>query len=248
MTLTVATFHVPSHRFAIEPHRYGGIRVPHTDLIPLFVSAIRRSSPQARLVLLSCDASIGTANLFDVVLNFQIDEDHLMLERLRCQRALRAMTNGSIAFLDTDVLVFRPLEEVFRMNFDLAITVRDEPRHSREIHMPYNNGVWFLKGEKRADELGYFDHLIATNEAMPEDAYAWGGNQLAVVQSFGRREAWDRFSKFGLDVLVLPCTQFNHAPNSPDDVWENRHIMHFHGSYKNLMRRYADLAGIELPD
>lgn len=239
MDLKVVTFHVPTLRWANSPHRYGGNRRPYTELITDFVKSIRRSSPRAEIVLLTSNDSVDIERLFDNVVYFEINDAFLMLERLRCQRSYRAQNPGPIAFLDTDVLVLRPLESIFEMNFDAAVTVRDRPRHEREIEMPYNNGVWFLKGMKRDAELTFLDHLICTNEAMHRDAYAWAGNQWAVVRTLGRRSAWERLNWFDLEVLILPCTQYNHAPESIDEKCMDRHILHFHGSYKDWMTSFA---------
>jgi hypothetical protein len=237
--VTVVTFHAPTRIWEVEAHPYGGIRLPHSDLLPIFLASIRRYAEEASVCLITT-REVAVDNLeFDRVELADIDPARLMLDRLVQQRRILAKTHGPVAFLDTDVLVLRPLASIFTGDFDLAVTIRDKPQYEFERTMPYNNGVWFCHGSNREAELGYIDRLIAMNSAMPAVAHAWSGNQFAVRDLLGIRASGERFQLGALQVAVLPCSVYNYAPQEIGEDVGLRHILHFRGEAKHLMKSYA---------
>ncbi len=237
--VTVVTFHAPTFLWTERPHRFGGVRLPHTDLVPSFIASIRRFTPDSSIHLIATEsAAIDPMNVdtFDVQ---NIDPARLMLQRLVQQRRALAQIEGPVAFLDTDILVLRPLSPIFDGTFDIAVTIRDQPRHDFEHSMPYNNGVWFCHGSNRQLELDYLDCLIELNSAMEPEAHAWSGNQFAVRDLLGNRTSGERFLHNDLRVSVLPCSTFNYAPERAEEDISSRHILHFRGEAKCLMKTYA---------
>lgn len=237
--VTVVTFHAPTRIWEVEAHPYGGIRLPHSDLLPMFLGSIRRYAREASVCLITTRGAEVDSSEFDSVELADIDPAKLMLDRLIQQRRVLAKTRGPVAFLDTDILVLRPLISIFDHDFDLAVTIRDMPKHGFERTMPYNNGVWFCNGTNREAELRYIDRLIAMNSAMDPIAHAWSGNQFAVRDLLGIHQSGDSFRLDDLRVSVLPCSVFNYAPEEDEEDVAPRHILHFRGEAKPLMKPYA---------
>lgn len=243
--MIVLTFHTKHATWQTNPHPIGGLKALASELIPLFVESIRMAMPSAKIHLIT-DKTSQFGNDFDFVHRFSIDQDKLMLERLRCQISVleQLPTTEQVCLLDTDTLILKPLRHIFAYDFDVAVTIRDKPRLHFEFTMPYNNGVIFVNLKNRNAVLAYFQAVMSETEKMPAKYHAWSGNQFAVRKLLGTCESNRTLRIANTKVRVLPCSSFNFTPVSDSDALDGVFILHFRGDAKPLMERYAGRVGI----
>jgi hypothetical protein len=137
-------------------------------------------------------------------------------------------------FIDPDVLVVRPIDDVFDMDFDIAFTERDVK--GDEI----NTGVVFVKPHKKDQLIGFFNELRKKSRNYPYNKQTWFGDQKAVNDVL--RETGDKYGD--LKIIRIPCDIWNASPcieKTPEKLERNRkmaaeaRIMHFKGYRKSLM-------------
>jgi hypothetical protein len=244
MRIRVVTFHTTDDRWAHKPHPLGGLKPPHSSLIPIFARSVRKSNPNARLELLTDETTVIPGAQFDALIRRRLDHEFLMLERLRAQtELLRTAEDGDlIAFLDTDTIVLQDLRKVFVESFDIGVTIRDNPQFDFERRMPYNNGVIFAKAGPNKAALRFFEHLQDRLEALPPAAWAWSGNQFVVRDVLGVHAPSTLIVTDHASVKVFPCSSHNYTPNSPGENLETKLLLHFRGDAKHLMEQYGYLA------
>lgn len=120
--------------------------------------------------------------------------------------------------LDTDILVKKPVADVFERSFDVAITRRTEGvclHNGTDIapSMPFNTGVIFSRTPEFWMEA--YDWLRSQDDAKQH----WWGDQLAVAEIANRLK---------YHVLVLPGHEFNWTPSHEGEQSEAR-IWHYKG-------------------
>lgn len=239
MTIRIVTFHTDDDRWERTPHPLGGRKSPRSDLVPLFVASVRISNPRASLELIT-DESTRALPGFDRVHRLSLDNEFIMLERLRgqCDLIAKAAPDDQIAFLDTDTIVLRPLADVFDSTFDVGVTIRDRPKFSFERAMPYNNGVIFVSLNIHGAALTYFLRKLAALEASGRETWAWSGNQLVVLDILGRRPAHSIVRVGGARIKIFSCSTHNYAPEGRGEDIRDKIILHFRGDAKSLMLDY----------
>ncbi len=130
-----------------------------------------------------------------------------------------AELTGEVCALDTDVIVQADLSEVFKTDFDVALTKRKGPildANGRDvtIAMPYNCGVlWYRNPE----------FWKACLKWCPPDV-GWYADQLAVAAVSPQ-----------FKTLVLPCDLWNYTPSSRDEDVSMRKAVHYKGLRKEWM-------------
>lgn len=181
----------------------------------------------------------------------------IMLANLEAQVVAMgvATPNEPVVFLDTDVLLVRPLP--FNIA-DLVVTWRDhvgvvdgEEVEGVASQMPYNYGV--IVAENNSRVLEAFIWLRERVRKMHGQYKQWYGNQIALAELCGpkpatlpaspelRRIPWSVSSMpgYGINVAKLPCEIFNYTPQAADEDISNKVALHFKGVRRNLMPDYV---------
>jgi Tfp pilus assembly protein PilF len=221
------------------------------------VAIARRRSPTAHIVLLTDEHTQLRSDIrVDRVVRGQADRAQLMFDRMRLERDFLASRDATrnVVFLDSDVAINRPPEEIFDGSFDVGLTWRNNP-----FDAPFNGGVALYRSGPAA--VRFYDHLIATHIELeryppvvarfPEGMRRWWGHQLAMAATvgwtdFARRQS-DRLAVDGTVVRFLPSDDYNvtvdTALPSPRGL-EQKYFIHFKGSRKAGLARYAAATGL----
>jgi hypothetical protein len=165
-----------------------------------------------------------------------------------------------VVFLDTDVLLTRPLPTGLA---DLVVTWRDhvgvvdgEEVEGVATQMPYNYGV--IIAEPNARVLEAFIWMRERVRKMHNGYKQWYGNQIALAELCGpkpqpneyggvfRRIPWSPASVpgYGITVARVPCDIFNYTPQSADEDISSKAALHFKGARRSLMPAYAQRLGV----
>ena len=237
------TFHTTDRTWENSAHPYGGNKSPHTELLPYFIASIRSSCRSARIVLLTDEHSQADPG-FDTVIRTEVRPEKLMLERAYAQLAyLAGCEEGQhIVLIDTDTIVVRDVSDVFAIEFDVAVTIRDSPQYDFEKRMPYNNGIVYLRNTQSTQD--YLRSVIECNEEMEEELHAWSGNQFAVLSLLGRQEPYEVVRIGSAKVLILPCDPYNYTPDTTSERIHEKFILHFRGNAKRNMIPTALILGL----
>lgn len=170
-----------------------------------------------------------------------------------------ATLNEPVIFLDTDVLLVRPLPTNLA---DLVVTWRDhvgvvdgEEVAGVATQMPYNYGVIVCGNNARVLEA--FIWMRERVRKMHSGYKQWYGNQIALAELVGpkpdgvpgaelRRIPWAVASVpgYGINVAKLPCEIFNYTPQAEDEDITQKVALHFKGARRSLMPSYAQRLGV----
>lgn len=126
---------------------------------------------------------------------------------------------GDWLFVDTDVLIYRDVREVFEKPFDVAIASRDGTYMEGTQYarlMPYNFGVVFSRCPK------FWEALLPLLKRLPAEAQEWGGEQRLMCEMAKR-------SPFKVEIL---SSAYNFTPHKQDDDLSHVAIAHFKGLRK----------------
>jgi hypothetical protein len=145
-----------------------------------------------------------------------------------------------IVMLDSDILVFGSLETLFKEDFDVAVTWRDDET------MPINNGIIFLNHRNPAAVRQFFRRYAEIYRQSYSSRADWYGDQMAMAALIGLHPAQyasrDTVDVEGCRVRLLPCSAYNAAPRKKP--WHvlfpavGRKVLHFKAGKKRLMRDY----------
>lgn len=185
----------------------------------------------------------------------------LMVANVEAQLTALWAHRTPIWFLDTDVLVLRPLPELWHEQ--IAVTWRDnlggqlaQVEDSSVVKfMPYNYGVvGVLPGPRVIEAFLWMRERI---RRMAPQAQSWYGNQIALAALAGAPPAageaveerpipW-RAEAPGPAVKVrkLPCAIYNHTPATLDEDVSERVALHFKGHARALMGPFAERLGLD---
>jgi hypothetical protein len=121
---------------------------------------------------------------------------------------------------DTDIIIKKPLSDVWDREFDVAVTERGPGRcldpSGKDIApcMPFNTGVMFSR------EPVFWREAYEWLRKQPGEYQDWWGDQLAVSHVAHERR---------YHVLVLPGCEFNWTPKRPEQTSEAR-VWHYKGA------------------
>jgi len=220
-------------------------------------ASVAHASPRARTVLLTDERSAFPADLgFDRIDRLPIDPGMPMYERMRAQEQfLRERPAGRVtAFVDSDVLVNRPLADIFADAWDVGLTWREGILWDA----PVNGGVIFAGaggGATRffAAALRQYDRIAGNpevRELLGRDPRVWWGDQMALAgllgyAEFHRRPPGQLMVVDDATVKLLPCEQYNfESPALAGDIdVADKYILHFKGENKRHIARYLASAG-----
>lgn len=162
----------------------------------------------------------------------------LMLDRTRAMADFveHFDFSGPLAFVDSDILFNHSLEDVWRRDFDVALTYRDHPMP------PVNGGLILLNCQRPEACKHFFTRFLAIYREKYIDRSTWFGDQEALSDLIGNSPAEyldDVVDADGCRVLLLPCDQYNFSP-SPEvseisESLRERVAIHFKGPRKFLM-------------
>lgn len=237
------------------------VRGPHhADLARVSISAARKAYRGRAPCLVVTDdpdlQEVPGARLLRIA-----SGSPLMVANIEAQlAALWAHHPPPLWFLDTDVLLLKPLPEL--LDEQIAVTWRDnlggalkDAEENVTKFMPYNYGVLGAKGGPRVVEA--FVWMRERVKRMTPQAQSWYGNQIALAALAGpppaAGEALDerpipwRIEAPGPTVQVrkLPCETWNYTPATADEDISERGALHFKGHARPLMGPFAERLGLE---
>jgi len=121
---------------------------------------------------------------------------------------------------DTDIIVKKPLADVWERPFDVALTQRMEYKcldpEGVDIapFMPFNTGVMFSR------EPAFWQECYEWLRRQTDAKQHWWGDQLAVAEVAARKR---------YHVLSLPGPVFNWTPNKEHDTSDQARVWHYKG-------------------
>ena len=168
--------------------------------------------------------------------------ESIMLDRTLAQlRHLEECAfDRPIVMLDSDILIFGSLRELFEEDFDVAVTWRDNET------MPINNGILLLNHRHPAAVRRFFRRYAEIYQRSHADQAAWYGDQLAMAELIGLRPeeyaSRETVAVDGCRVRLLPCSTYNARPGKKLRHLlfpaRGRRVLHFKADKKRLMRDY----------
>lgn len=190
---------------------------PHHHYEPKFVASVRKAMPEARIVQFT-DKTTDPLDVNEVVRD-EITSP-LWVHRWRSYSRL----DGEVVCLDTDVIVQKDLSRVFALDFDVALTRRNQPildPNGRDITktMPFNGGVALSRNR------GWLSFLADKCEELTTLEQDWYTDQLAMTVC----------ARAGGAVLQLPCDLYNYTPRTQGEDVSHAWVVHYKGNRKQWM-------------
>lgn len=185
----------------------------------MLASAIRHCDPQ-RIYHLTDEHTEPIQG--SETLRLHYDGTHMAQFKMEHLAALQAM---ELLVLDTDVIVQHDLRPIFQLEFDVALTRRDQripDVNGVDVteHMPYNCGVMFCRNPI------FWRQCKRFVDAQESAIRRWYGDQYAVFH----------VSKH-FHLLELSCRNFNYTPQDPNEPTDHRYVVHYKGERKQWMLR-----------
>jgi len=232
----------------------------HAAMCQQSIDSVRRVDSRARCFVVTDEQQ--PAWEVDVGVYHMTSGQPIMLANLDAQvMALGvAIPNEPVIFLDTDILLVRPIPIVAA---DLIVTWRDhvgmvdgEEVEGVAAQMPYNYGV--LIADPNARVLEAFIWMRERIRKMHNGYKQWYGNQIALAELCGRKPAtppagpemrsipWAPASRpgYGISVAKVSCDVFNYTPQAEDEDISSKVVLHFKGKRRDLMPAYAKRLGV----
>lgn len=196
-----------------------------SKIAQIMVASVKKAMPTARIVQMT-DTNTKPVTGVDEVIRKRYDGRFLMPYRLL---HLKDFPEVDAVFLDTDVVVQKDLVSVFESEFDVGLTIRDEPVVDPEgidvtVAMPYNTGVMFSRSGGRPFWEAAYRHCMTFSDYEKE----WWGDQLS-VKAIADNTA--------LKLKKFPCSLYNYTPKEVDEDVSNKFIVHYKGARKEWMLR-----------
>ena len=220
----------------------------YIDILRRFITRIRQHCPGATVYLVgSVGSPLRELAAPDVrVVELAVDPASPMYERATALLAYAesaAFTRDTV-FLDSDALVNRPLDEVFGLDFDVALTYRDVSGL-----MPVNEGVIFLSARRPPAVRHFLRRRLALYERLAADSFItgyygdvkrWRGGQLslnAMAYGLGPYSPYRVYECAGASIRMLPCDTFNFTAGEGEaasavEHLDDRYVVHFKGTRK----------------
>jgi lipopolysaccharide biosynthesis glycosyltransferase len=202
----------------------GFLYVGNVSPIPeIMVASVRAAMPGARIVQMT-DHDTRKVIGADDVIRKAWDRKFLMTYRLL---HLKEFPAADAIFLDADIVVQKDLRPLFRDEFDVALTYRDETdpslRKSPEAYqmMPFNAGVMLSRPSGR--DFWAETHRVCLE--MPEARQQWFGDQLAIKEVAARTT---------LKVKQYPCAFYNYSPARWDEDLSEKFVIHYKGENRKM--------------
>lgn len=127
-----------------------------------------------------------------------------------------AHNKGILAVADCDLMFLQSIEDINRLQFDIAVTTRNK--------MKYNTGLWFMKPTARAKkfiERWIFNTEIIMNNFCKYEDFCWqhgGIDQASLFMTLQKNKK--------ASVLELPCQIWNATQSEWRNVDYNTRVIH----------------------
>lgn len=185
------------------------------------------------------------------VVRLPLDPGRLMYERVVAINAFmqsKAFAAHTV-FLDSDAFINCPMDRVFRLSFDVAVTFREDTGM-----MPLNEGVIFAGCNPGLAARGFFRRYLATYEALCGDPLVldiykeirrWRGGQLslnAASAATGLISEIDQRMVAGALVRYLHCNDYNFFVRDKTyafDLLRRKYILHLKGPMKVFLAQIS---------
>jgi hypothetical protein len=233
-------------------------RIDYTGVLQHTFAMARGFNPDCRILYVTGEDDDTAFVPTDVtVVRLPLFPGWLMYERVvavNAYMASRAFT-GATAFLDSDAFANAPLQKVFDLTFDIAVTYRSSPGL-----MPLNEGVIFADKRPGDGARRFFRRYLGTYEALcvspkVRDVYGdirrWRGGQLSLngaAIATGHPSDLDRRSIDGTLLRYLNCDDFNFfirdAGQYSKFQLKRKYVLHLKGPSKASV---ATAAQFQLP-
>lgn len=221
-------------------------RFDHAAVLEHLIERKRRYVPGAHLILATAPGSVlRRLAAEDVsVVELPVELEHPMYMRALAMLAYvkSSAFDANTAFLDSDALPNGPLDPVFALRFDVALTYRSDLGL-----MPVNEGVIFARGAVE----WFFAQVVTMYDVVAADPLVtghygnvrrWRGGQLslnAVVHRFAPFSPYRRERLGETTLRFLPCDSFNYSwdyARHPDAAeFAGRTIIHLKGGRKDAL-------------
>ena len=206
----------------------------------------RGFNPDCRILYVTGEADDTAFVPADViVVRLPLFPGWLMYERVVAVNGYLASAafTGHTAFLDSDAFANAPLDKVFDLAFDVAVTYRTSPGL-----MPLNEGVIFAAKRQGGGAQTFFRRYLGTYEALCDDARVkavygdirrWRGGQLSLngaAVATGALSDLDRRVIDGALVRYLNCDDFNFFIRDSEQYskfqLKRKYVLHLKGPSK----------------
>lgn len=161
---------------------------------------------------------------------YECPVEHVMLYRAAVYAKIRRQVRGNILFLDTDVIVAKPLTDVVWEEWDLALV--PGRKVDPYLIMPYCGGMIFSRDTPEAQ--AWFDLTFKSANSLPQGMITngWWVDQLGM--------AWAAEHTPNLKVVVADPDLYNYVPEieAPTDAF----LVHLKGPRKHMMPYYLNEA------
>lgn len=204
----------------------------------------RQSNPGCRFILLTDPESSFDLPTEIEVLRMRLDRFKLRYAETfgQMQFMLDFKEKSNLVLIDFDMLVQKPLYNIFKKGVDLFLTVRKYPPW-----IPINMGVCFIN-EGSAEAAAQLFNLILTKMlSMPEDKLIWGGSQLAVwgilqKEYFALSPIRKILQVSDIRIGLLPADIYNFSTDDSEmsGYYPDKYLLHFKGGRKNYMPPYFE--------
>lgn len=126
----------------------------------------------------------------------------------------------NIAICDCDLMFTNSIHDGFKLDYDIAVTVREYPK--------YNTGLWFFKPNERSKKflkkwIYYTQFLMAHYKERRDLLYNQGGIDQASL--YLTIQYYKKFNK-KINILELPCQEWNACQSEWHNINEDTRIIH----------------------
>lgn len=191
-------------------------------LAKLMVASVRETMPHAEIVQMSDRHTPAVLGIDRV--DREPLKGPLIYERVRRMAHYR----GDVLALDPDVIVRKSVANVFKKDFDVALTVRDRRIEVEGVDVtqaqPFNGGVMFCRNPE------FWREVLREMDNMEERERYWFGAQTALANAA-------RSGKF--HIVALPGSVYNYSPDTWDEDLTGRKVIHYKGRRKHWMLETA---------
>jgi len=207
-------------------------QTPHLSQAALLVRSVKRFHPKLPVVQVSSKETPDVIGCDKRLTLHDCSRFTLMVDNIRAQKLVMDATGKTTLFVDTDVLVNRPLADAWpKGDWSVGVTWRP-PNEPHEKAMPYNYGVMVLRPTSgTAKFLGAMQESI---ENMPRGDQSWYGNQKALARILGDPRLPYQ-EAMGVMFHLAPCGTHNRTPASPYEDLPHVYLLHFKGQRKGWM-------------
>jgi hypothetical protein len=251
--MNFVTFHVDTTKHKSTHSKVNLAQQEYVRMIELMIRSARFFHPEASAtVLTDFESDFSTLSTQHTCLRYPIQFATLMYDRTVAQsNFVQEYDFSSPAFfIDSDILVNEPLDDLFKLDFDIGLTWR------KSVDMPINGGFLVINNRRPECVRRFFRIFQEIYSRDYASQAAWYGDQRALRDCVGvtyqdmQRNAV--LEAHGCKIAFLSCETYNFSPEnhirSIRKRFRDKAVLHFKGERKSLMDLYwnAYLRPLEL--